>query len=377
VGNAHLIKGLIQARKDAWDQAKYILDGAALAKRELTAEEQKEYTRFSKELNALTERIRELEGLDAKAKDLGEQREQFRQSLYGGSGAEDPNPLAFSPAVLDAVQESLDRRTLGRWEARAALATGTFGAGRKWGRNVLEGPRLLHDAAGVPAIRDLGSIFAQHPVTTIPAAGASVAENVTLAEYATVTAGSVTAARYGKWTDISKESRIGTDAGALLGIHAVSIARDLDKALIDAVNTAAGSAVAFTADVPAAIRKAQAQVADNTASSSGELVILAHPDNSALLQNVTPVGGETIGERFQDFAGSLVYNSASVPTGFMLVANLRKGALYFEAQGLTVENHADVKTGTFTVASSVIANYGLTLNGGTSGAYIKVDVVTP
>jgi hypothetical protein len=61
----------------------------------------------------------------------------------------------------------------------------------------------------------------------------------------------------------------------------------------------------------------------------------------------------------------------------MLVANLRKGALFFEAQGLLVENHADVKTGTFTVASSVIANYGLTLNGGIAGAYIKVDVVTP
>jgi hypothetical protein len=364
------INDLIDRRARVLDESKRFLDG--IEGRDMNDEEQAKWDRLSADIDSYTERIHELEEL---AKLAGE-RKQFGQSLYGRSGA-DPNPLSFSPAVLDAVQESLDRREVGRWEARAALATGTLGAGRKWSRNILEGPRLLHNAAGVPAIRDMGSIFAQHPVTTIPAAGASVGENVSLAEYATVTAGSVTAARYGKWTDISKESRIGTDAGALLGIHAVSIARDLDKALIDAVNTAAGSAVGFTADVPAAIRKAQAQVADNTASSSGELVILAHPDNAALLQNVTPVGGETIGERFQDFAGSLVYNSASVPTGFMLVANLRKGALFFEAQGLLVENHADVKTGTFTVASSVIANYGLTLNGGIAGAYIKVDVVTP
>ena len=236
----------------------------------------------------------------------------------------DRHPLAYTREALDGLQAAIDTRTAGRFDAaseeRAALATGTFGAGRVWGSNVLAGPRLLHSVAGVPTQRS-DAIYAQYPVLTLPSAGASVAENITLAEFASSTAGSVTLARYGRWTDLSKESMIGADAGAITAMHRIGIAKDLDKALIGLVNTAAGGAVAFTADVPAAIRKAMAGVIDATAAADvSEVTILVNPADASLLQSVTPVGGETIGEAFQDFSGALVYPSSAVPTGFMLVA---------------------------------------------------------
>lgn len=311
-----------------------------------------------------------------------------RNELGAVFGASEPgrrNPLAYTREAMDGLQAALESRTSGRFPAamtgerlrqfqNAALTTGTFGAPREWGANVLAGPRILHVVAGVPQ-QPIDSILAQFPQLTLPAATASVGENVSLPEYASSAAGSVTAGRFGRFTDLSAESEIGTDAGALLAMHRVGIAKDLDKVLIDAVEVAAGAAVAFTADVPAAIRKAMAKVLDSTAADDpASLVILAHPDNAHLLQDVTPTGGATIAESFQRFSGALVYPSSAVDTGFMTVANLQAGARYFEAHGVATAVDESVKTGTRTVATALIGGYGITL---TADFAVKVDVVTP
>jgi len=168
---------------------------------------------------------------------------------------------------------------------------------------------------------------------------------------------------------------IGTDAGALVGMHQIGIALDLDDVLILAVENAAGTPVSFTADVPAAIRKAMASVISDTATDDvGRLVILAHPDNVALLEDVTPVGGATIGEGFSRFSGALVYASSAVETGHITVANLSVGVRYFEAQGVLTETDTAPKTGVQTVATSLIGGYGIGLTGGFA---VQVDVVTP
>jgi hypothetical protein len=239
---------------------------------------------------------------------------------------------------------------------------------------VLDGPRLLHVTAGVPTQR-VDAVLAQHPTFTLPTASASVAETVSLGEYDDSTAGSVTLARYGRWTDLSRESLIGADVGALSAMHRIGIAKDLDLALINAVETAAGSAVAFSADVPAAIRGAMASVIDATAAAdAADLIVLVHPDNAALLQDVSPIGGQSMSEGFQRFSGAQVYASSAVNTGFMTVCNLKAGARYFEARAATMETDTAIKTDVLTVATSVIGGYGIGL---TSGFAVMVDVVTP
>jgi hypothetical protein len=385
VATTQLIKNLINTRARAYDQARHLADRCEKKGKPWTSADQAEFDRYGDEIDELTDRIRELEGLDAQERDHAGQRRPFENVVRGRHGDPDPNdvhPLSFTAASLDAIQELVDTRTAGmykaRLEERAALATGTYGAPRGWGANVLLGPRLLHRAAGVPQQLDLGAVSAQFPQLTLPGALAGTAENVALAEYASSTAGTVTLSRYGRWTDISTEAELSTSVSALLAIHQVGIAKDLDKLLIDAVEAAAGAAVAFTTDVPAAIRKSIATVIDNTAASGPEdLVILTNPADTNLLQSVTPTGGITIAERFQNFSGALVYPSSATDAGFMTVANLRAGARYFEARGLTVQTFTDPKTGTMTNASSVIAGYGLGLVGGATGFAQKVDVVTP
>lgn len=332
------------------------------------------------DFRAIADRMAELSEEVEPSHTVTEGAAAVRRAMAGadGYGQSDAHPLSFTSQALDTLQGAIEGLTAARvmadeLERRAALTTATFGAPRAWGANVLDGPRLLHIAAGVPT-QKVAAPFAQIPNLTLPTATGSVGENVALAEYAASTANSVTLARFGRWTDLSRESLVGADAGAITAMHRLGVALDLDKVLIDLVEAAAGAAVPFTADVPAAIRKAIAVVTAATAASdAADLVILVHPDNVALLQDVAPIGGSTMAEQFGKFSGALVYPSNAVDTGFVTVANVKSGARYFQARGLGTETELATKTSTLTVATSVIGGYGLGLTGFAS----KVDVVTP
>jgi hypothetical protein len=309
------------------------------------------------------------EGLDlARRNRLDEQPIEHRTS----------NPLAVSGKMLSAVQEAMETRTAGVFdvesvEHRAALTTTTYGAPREWGSNILSAPRTLWETAGIPMSPAMAPT-AQYPKLTLPAVDAGVAEGVSIVEFAASTGGTVTLKRYGRFTDFTRESLIGADAGAVIAAHRTAIARDLDSALITLINTDAGSAVGFTADVPAAIRKAIATVADNTAAADGQIMVLANPADVALLQSVTSTGGRTIGEDFPRFAGALVYASAAVPTGFMLVGNLATACRFWSAGPVETRTFPDVKTSVLTVGTDMIGGFG---TAAISGYVSKVDVVTP
>ena len=364
-------------------EQRQMLDKAIAEKRDLSPAEEQRYGKLDADAQGLADFIQRETDRETEDRAIADAAARLGLTSLSSSGVPirtEPraHPLALDADTLDAAQGALEARAAGRWtvgeEHRAALVTTTLGAPRAWGSNVLDGPRLLHVAAGVPS-QSVDAVLAQHPKFTLPTASAAVAETLSLGEYDTSNSGSVTLARFGRWTDLSRESLIGADAGSIAAMHQVGIAKDLDLVLIDAVETAAGAAVAFSADVPAAVRKAMATVIDATAAAdSADLVVLVHPDNAALLQDVTPIGGSTIAEGFQRFSGALVYASSAVNTGFITVANLAAGARYFEARGVTLETDTAVKTDVLTVATSVIGGYGIGL---TSGFAVMVDVVTP
>ncbi len=343
---------------------------AATEDRELSASEQRKYNKLQAEIEALEDRL---------ARDAAMERELRRVPRSDAQGAPDVpqrgNPLAVTNEMLNGVQHAIDTRTSGVFNAeyRAALTTTTYGSPRQWDANILSSPRTLWEAAGIPRTQAV-AITAQYPKLTLPAVDAGVAEGVTVVEFAASTGGTVTLKRYGRFTDFTRESLVGADAGTVLAAHRTAIARDLDSALITLVNTDAGTAVGFTADVPAAIRKSIATVTDNTAAADGQVVVIAHPDNVALLQAVTSTGGKTIAEEFVKFSGALVYASSAVPTGFMLVGNLATACRFWDAGGVETRTHEDVKTGVLTATTDIIAGFG---TGAISSYVQKIDVVTP
>jgi hypothetical protein len=370
-----ILDDLRQRRQTTYLEVKALADRVAGENRAFDAGEESAYERLMAQLDSQDERIKEVAEQEQRAKSADD---TFARLAGGAESRPVEHPLAVSVATLDGLQQAIVTRTAGRWlgveEQRAALATGTYGAGREWGSNVIPSPRLLHVAAGVPR-QEASAIYAQTPSYTLPTAQASVGENVTLSEYATVTAGSLTLARFGRWTDLSIESGIGTTSESLLAMHQTGIALDLDKSLITATDTASGAAVAFTSDVTGNMRKAIATVAANTAVDDiSRVVVIANPADLSLIETVSPVGGVTIGEAFGRFAGALVYASSAVTAGFMYACVPSIGVRYFEAQRLTVESLLAPKTGTLTVASSVIAGYATNV---VAGWTVKQDVVTP
>jgi hypothetical protein len=342
---------------------------AASEDRELTASEQRKVDKLQAEREALEGRLQQDDAMQAELRRVpwpGSSGDQ------GGSGL---NPLAVTNDMLNGVQHAIDTRTPGLFNAeyRAALTTSTLGAPREWGSNILSAPRTLWETAGI-ARAEAGAMTAMFPKLTLPAVDAGVAEGVTVVEFAASTGGTATLKRFGRFTDFTTESLVGADAGAVLAAHRTAIARDLDSALITLVNTDAGSAVGFTADVPAAIRKSIATVADNTAAADGQIMVLANPADVSLIQNVTSTGGKTIGEDFPRFAGALVYASAAVPTGFMLVGNLATACKFWDAGSVETRTLLEPKTAVLTMATSLLGGFG---TGAISNYVQKIDVVTP
>jgi len=348
---------------------------AAEEGRKLKASEQRKWNGLADEEIRLREELDQADKMEDELRKVPRSDPQGVPSESLTRGHSLRNPLAVTNDMLNAVQHAIDTRTSGIFnvEERAALTTTTYGAPREWGSNILSSPRTLWEAAGIQR-EEAGAPVAQYPKLTLPAVDAGVAEGVTVVEFAASTGGTVTLKRYGRFTDFTRESLVGADAGAVVAAHRTAIARDLDSALITLVNTDAGTAVGFTADVPAAIRKSIATVGDNTAAADGQIMVLAHPDNVALLQAVTSTGGRTIGEDFPRFAGALVYASSAVPTGFMLVGNLATACRFWDAGGVETRTFQDVKTGVFTAATDIICGFG---TGAISSYVQKIDVVTP
>ncbi|MGH3482128.1 MAG: hypothetical protein ACRDPQ_02720 [Nocardioidaceae bacterium] len=286
----------------------------------------------------------------------------------------------FDPYMIERqgfteTDEALREGRQYRWAQplNATLTTGDVGEPAGWGDAVPGRVRMLHLVAGVPR-QGLEARIAEHPSFTLPTATAGVGEGVSLTEYDTAAPGTVTLLRYGRFSDLSTESLVGASAEGLNQVHQVGVAKDLDKVLIDAVETDAGAAVAFAADVPAAIRKQMAVIQDATQCAAEDLTIITHPDNAALLQDVTPASGSDVGEGFVRFSGALVYPSSAQTTGQMVIANLRFGCKYFQAGGETLDVDYAPKTGIRTYASWVLAGFGTNLVTGYAKAQ---DVVTP
>lgn len=338
--------------------------------RTLTDDEVGRYENLESELNAARR--------DAEVRSRQRAYSTPVASLGAITTTERSNPLAYTRQALDGLQDAIRERRVGRFDGdtitNVALTTTTYGAPSEWGAAELGGPRLLHVAAGVPTT-SIDAITAEFPEISIPSAGVSVSEGISLTEYASVTGGSVVLGRFGKFTEVTGESQMGTSAAPIVAAHQLFIAKSLDKALIDKVNTQAGVAVAFQADVTSAIRKALAEVTDDTAASSvNRLVVLVHSDNVALLEDIAPVSGSGIGEGFSRFSGALVYVSKSVPTGFALVANLVDSVKYFTAQGIRTLTDVDIRSDVLTIATATVAGYAIGLVGGSAK---KIDIVTP
>lgn len=285
--------------------------------------------------------------------------------------------LEVPPQALAFMQTALREHRDAQWDHStdfAALTTGTIGTPGSWGANSLPAPRLLHEVAGVQR-DEYGGTKIEYPKLATASATAGVAEGASVSEYAASTVGTATITRYGRFTDLTGEALLGASSQSITSQHQIGIAKDLDQVLIAAAQTDAGTPATFDADVPGAIRAAMSAVLDATAADDpAAVMILVNPADARLLQDVSPTGGDTIGEKFQRFSGALVYPSSSVTAGIATVANLRAGCRFWGDPSVQQGTFTDLKTSVTSYVSWLYGAYGTGLIGGYAKA---VDIVSP
>ena len=89
---------------------------------------------------------------------------------------------------------------------------------------------------------------AQMPSVTLPTAAAGVAETPNHPEFDTVDVANLTTLRYGRWTTVTSFVDAFDELQVINRAQAVGIARDLNLLDVTAIQTAAGSVAAFSAN---------------------------------------------------------------------------------------------------------------------------------
>ena len=99
-------------------------------------------------------------------------------------------------------------------------------------------------------------------------------------------------ARFGRWTDISAEASL-NGTNSILRMHSMAIARDLNAACVDVLETAASTPVTYATSAEFMVKRSIAVICDRTACDPSALVLVVNPTDAPAFTETTPTNGAT------------------------------------------------------------------------------------
>jgi hypothetical protein len=290
----------------------------------------------------------------------GEQLEQMRSSIGESRSAR-----------FTTVRQPRDARE--REHLRAAVTLSLVGGQINAIDGSLPEPRRLATTVGLTP-HPSGSAGYSGPKFPASTPTAATAEGGTKPEGTAPTALSIAIKQLARWNTLSRMAWL-SQPGMLeqfVSYHATGVALDEDKMIVDALNTAAGTAIAFSGtDQRPPVRAAMALVEATVAAACD--VVICHPDNYGLLAGFDPTDADEAGGRVRTFGGGILYPSLSCPTGFVLVAALKAAGWFIVADPPSVATLDALTTNETTLRVEELVGFDVRL----AGAVKKVDVVTP
>jgi hypothetical protein len=286
------------------------------------------------------------------------------------------SPLMVSETHLrshaDAIRTGSVFGTEEELSTRANVATTDMGSAGAWGSPVLRDPLTLRAFAGIPNSPLTGST-AQMPSLTLPAGAAGAAEGTAHGEYDAIDPVNLSTLRYGRWTQVTSFVDAFDDLTAINRAHAIGIARDLNLADGNAIQTAAGSVTAFSAaDLDKNVRIAILKVAAAALVDPEEVVLFGTSTALGQINGYAPASGDDRGSVTTRVFGARVFVHeaatagnvyAFAPAGFQVFSDrLRSASTIDPTNGM-------VKFGQW--LHSTPAGVGVV------GAAAGVDVLTP
>lgn len=282
------------------------IDRARAEQRDLTGRETGLCHQDRHELGALRD------ALELRAKNQARQ-EQFANAIDMATRQNGLSPLAPSQASLDRLEEA--RRTFASVsviEQRAALATTSMGTATEYAANGLAAPRNLWRASGIPTTAPTGYAGVV-PKFTLPSGVALVAEGTEHAEFDAVAPDAVTIGRAGAHSALSSEAGLSSSLAEISNAHARIIARDIDKAVITKIQSAAG---ALDVDEALVTVAAEAAVDPSQLWIVGDPVAIAGLAGQAQL---APANGTDIASYAVRYGGAQLYASPAATAGRLTV----------------------------------------------------------
>lgn len=368
---------LMERRTAVINEARAIAQTGVAENRDLTTDEQGAFEALIHQADSLEKRAKAIHEGEQKAHEL---EESFR-SVTGGepwSANADACPsLLVSPENIvkhaDAIQEG---RSFGAVEERATIqvnpaAANALGGAQAWAQTQAREPIHLIRAAGIP-VQTLTGVAATMPAFTLPTAAAGVNETTAHGEYDSVVDVPLTAARYGRWSAVSAAVSVFTSISGINNMHAIGIAKDLDKLAVGNVETAAGTPSAYSADIAGHTREALLSVAANVLADVEDLFIIGRPAAVALLGDVTPANGNDAGSVVSRFGGARLYATAAAAAGQLTVFH-PQSFLVFQSK-LQSASTIDPKDGSNTWGSWL---HSTPVGQGLAGSALALDVTSP
>jgi len=312
---ASIADQLLERRAEVVAEARRIAETASVHSRDLSAGEQERFDSLMGEADTLAER--------AEAIKEGENRADVLDASFRAAGI-DPTrrdggrgvPVArygLSDESLRAHWEALSGGTTAatREEFRALVTTSTMGVASSWGSKPAQGAVSLREFAGI-SVKSLDGLSAQHPSVTLPAGAAGVNESTAHTEITGVASNTLTASRFGAWSDVSAAVKTFDDLEALSAAHRVHVVRSLTLADVGTIETAAGSATAYSSTTfEQDLREALFTAAEAANVLPSDLVVFGRPAALAVATGYSPTSGEDRGSVVERIHGARVYPTAN------------------------------------------------------------------
>jgi hypothetical protein len=295
-----------------------------------------------------------------------------------GSPSDDP-PTGYSPLLvsdehmrghLKAIQTGT---TFGAVEERTLVTVATdTGSPGAWGAGQIQEPITLRRFAGIPN-GELTGATAQMPSLTLPAGSAGVAESAATTEFNATDVVNLSTLRYGRWTEVTSFVAQFTDLQAINGAQAVGIARDLNLLDITAIQTAAGSVVAFDSpNLDRNVRQMILKVAAAVVGDPSEVVLFGTSAALGIVNGYAPASGADRGSVSTRVFGARTYVVEGAVAGNVYAFHPRGFKTF--SSGLASATFLDPGNGSYKFGQWLHSTGpGLFIVGSAAG----VDVLTP
>ncbi|SCX27228.1 hypothetical protein [Mycolicibacterium fluoranthenivorans] len=229
-----------------------------------------------------------------------------------------PTLLVSESNLREHAAALAEGRPFGAVETRSRVtAGGDLGSAGAWHPGAPQEPRHVIAFAGIP-VSPLTGRTAQVPSYTGPTGAAGVDEGVDHGEYDSVNPVSLTALRYGRWSEVSALADQVDELTGLNQMHAWGIARDLDKLAVAAVEGSA-SFQGVSVDIQEAVRTAVLHVSATVYAAETQLVIVGQPADLAELTGTQPANADDLGSYAVRFAGARLYPTLAASPNLITV----------------------------------------------------------